>query len=72
MTIVFGAMAPKLKRQLAGALPASFFDDDVPHWQADADAITRLAIRRLLPEAQVVMARNRLVRSIERATETPL
>lgn len=55
--ITFGALAPKLSQQLAQ------FDlgrDDVRHWQKDADAIVRLAIRGLIPDNVKARAYQRL------------
>lgn len=59
----FGAMAESISDQLSAqgfnAEPA-----DLLHWQKDSDAITRLAVRRLLPESQAHNARKRLMKLI--------
>lgn len=56
-----GAFADPLVKQLRGL---RFPADTVKHWQADADAITRLSIRRVLPPSHVIRARARLVDAI--------
>jgi len=63
MDIIFGALAPKLGDQLKGIDVAK---TEVIHWQKDADAITRLAIRLLLSDAEIHKARQRLVKSINK------
>lgn len=56
MVIIFGATAPKLSAQVQG-LDAQY--------DLDADAITRLHVRGLLPDAEAHRARRRLVRKID-------
>ncbi len=63
LLLSFGAMAPSLDRQLESVgLDCDF--KRLAHYQADADAITRLAIRGLLPDSAVKTARKRLVRAL--------
>ncbi len=57
--IVFGALAPKLYRQLH--TPPS---PDLERLQAHADAITRLMIAGLLSDAEAHRARRRLAKRI--------
>ena len=57
--LTFGAMVPPLREQLAGVKAGK-----VAHWQRDADAITRLAVRGLLPDAQVRKCRQKLMNQI--------
>lgn len=62
--ISFGALCPPLADQLpAGTIPAETLD----HLQRDADAITRLAVRGLLTDAQIHAARSKLVKKIASA-----
>ena len=64
VSLRFGAVSPKLARQLA----AHHLDrESIRHWQMDADAITRLVIRRLLTDAQAKQARQKLIDAIARA-----
>lgn len=57
--IDFGAFAPPLHKQFrCSAAP-------IRHFQQDADALVRLSIRGILPDAQVRAARKRLLRKIE-------
>lgn len=58
--LVFGAFAPRLTEQLAGAVSES----DVFELQKDADAITRLSVRGLLGDGAVDSARRRLIEKI--------
>lgn len=58
ISIQLGALARPLAEQLD--LPA----EAVLHYQADSDAITRLAIRGLLTERETHSARKRLVKAI--------
>lgn len=60
MNVTFGALSPPLSRQLAGVQSREV----IRHWQRDADAITRLAVRGLLTEREVGNARLRLCRQI--------
>lgn len=60
----FGALVPSLARQLK---PYKIDKLDVKHFISDADAITRLYIRSLLPESQVMAARKKLLKKIHKA-----
>jgi hypothetical protein len=60
----FGAMAPSIAEQLAEQ--QLICTTDTEHWQRDADAITRLAVRGILPEAQARAARQRVLRELAR------
>jgi hypothetical protein len=60
--IEFGALARPLYHQIRGYLPAA----SLRHFQADADAITRLKIRGLIPDKAAERARLRLIRDMER------
>jgi hypothetical protein len=64
MIIQLGLMAPNLKDQLAGFDLAPV---DVARFQKDNEAITRLALRNLLPPAEVRKARARLAKQIRKA-----
>lgn len=55
--LFFGALAPPIAKQLAGMTVAR---SDVKHWQLDADAITRLAVRDLIPGSAVKAARQKV------------
>lgn len=61
----FGALAPQIYDQLQsqGITAASLRADSVG-FQRDADAVVRLHVRGLLPEAQVQLARRRLMKSV--------
>jgi hypothetical protein len=64
MEMNFGAMAPSIAEQLTEQ--KLLCNTDIEHWQRDADAITRLAVRGMLPLAQARAARQRLLREIAR------
>ncbi len=65
LQIDFGAMAPKLKEQIKAAdLKAD--SDGIEHCQKDADALTRLAVRGLLPDSAVRNGRKKLMKHILR------
>lgn len=66
MTVVFGAMAAPLWQQLKCSLPKAAF------FQQQADAITLLAIHRILTEAEVHRARARLMKAIGKMLAHPL
>lgn len=55
----FGALAPKIHEQIGWP------EDQAKHLQADADAITRLAVRGYLNEKEIAKARRALVRLID-------
>lgn len=61
----FGAMVEPISDQLA-AMGYAVEGQEATHWQNDADAITRLLLRRLLPPRQAEAARRRLVTKIHR------
>lgn len=61
--IRFGALAPKIREQLA-ALKLRAYHKDVAEWQSDADVITRLLIRGLLSPSAANACRRKLVRLI--------
>lgn len=65
LQIDFGALAPKIGEQVAAAgLTAD--RDGVAQCQKDADALTRLAVRGLLPDSAIRNGRKRLVKHIIR------
>ena len=53
----FGAMAPKPSQQVPGI---------DPHFDKDADAITRLLVRGIITPSEAHKARKRLIKSIAR------
>lgn len=55
LTLSFGAMAPKPSQQIHGLSP---------HFDKDADAITRLLIRGIITPSEADKARKRLVKEI--------
>ena len=58
-------MAPKLAEQIAAAgLTAD--KDGIAHCQKDADALTRLAVRGLLPDGAIRSGRKKLMKHITR------
>ncbi len=59
MTLVFGALAPKLHAQLQ--MPQR----KLRYLQDCADGITNLAVGQLLTEAEVKRARRRLIKRIQ-------
>lgn len=66
----FGAMADSLCDQLAQqgyAAPAPL----LKHWEADAEAISRLSVRGIIPLAVATRARKNLLGQIAR-TATPV
>lgn len=67
LTLQFGAMAPKLAEQLDGIarLPKSLLSA----FQQDADAVTRLAVRGLLPDGETAKARKRLLKRVAAQVE---
>ena len=69
IAIRFGAMANRLEAQLR----AQGFEArkiDIAHWQDDADAVARLAIRGLLTETETAKARKRLLKAISLGVTT--
>jgi len=63
-TLIFGALAPPIHEQLGLARPTAGSPAD--HWQRDADAISRLAVRGLLADSESLRARRRLLKRMER------
>jgi hypothetical protein len=63
--LAFGMTAPPIRTQLRQQ-QVTFNDDDCTHWQLDADAISRLNVRQILPDAETRKARARLVDVIAR------
>ena len=60
----FGALAQPLKDQLVNA----HIDSELlSHFQHDADAITRLAVRGLLSDTEINRSRQRLMKKIIKA-----
>lgn len=68
LSLVFGAMAAPLTDQLneQGFGPDDISSKDVLMYQKDADSITRLAVRGLIPEGVVRSARQRLLTRISK------
>jgi len=64
ISLHFGALVPQLKEQLEGYGVDS---TDIEHFQKDADAIVRLAIRGLIPDSTKITANRRLMRNIVKA-----
>ena len=64
MGIHFGPFASPLRKQLPHA---SFSRHHMKHFQADADAITRLLIRSLITDLEAHSARKRLVVAMQKA-----
>lgn len=61
--IVFGALSPSTAEQVKSQ-GLKIFEFNAEVLQLDADAITHLAVRRILPDAVVRQARQRLVKRI--------
>ena len=59
--IHFGALAQLLADQLSGY---NISPDLVEHYQMDADSITRLVVRGIIPAGEAEKARKRLVKKI--------
>lgn len=59
----FGALVPSIADQLA-AKGMKAARNDLKHWQADANAITRLSIRGLISDSAARAARQKLTRKI--------
>jgi hypothetical protein len=65
--IHFGALAPRLSKQDAGAYIKK---KTLSHLQRDADALVRLHLRGVLSDSEVEKARRRLMNKIVNAAET--
>jgi hypothetical protein len=63
-SIEFGWAATPLAEQLAGR---GLNADDIAHWQLDADAVSRIKVRGLLPDREGRKAYDRLAKKIGRA-----
>lgn len=61
--IGFGALAPSLKKQL-DEQRFRYDKSAIDHFQKDADAITRLRVRGLMPAGEVEKERKKLVNKI--------
>jgi len=59
--IHFGALADPLEKQLEGF---NISADKIEHFQKDADAITRLVVRGLIPDGAAHQARKKIIRNI--------
>jgi hypothetical protein len=68
-TLLLGALAPPRAEQLEGA-GFSFKANQIRRLQGDADAIARLAVRRLLSESEVAKAGKRLAKRVAHAVTT--
>jgi hypothetical protein len=71
LALDFGALVHPLAKQLkdAGVRFNVGIRGSVSIWQKDADAITRLAVRQLLPDAAARSARRKLLKKIIRGLE---
>ena len=66
MQIELGALADSLKDQLAKIDTTPEQKAEIERLDMDADAISRLYVRDLIPESQATKARQKLMRKIER------
>lgn len=64
--ITFGALAPEIREQLDEA-GLRYEEKDAEHFNRDAEAITRLHLRNLIPNGQAEKARQKLVKKIGEA-----
>lgn len=69
LRLSFGASSPSIESQLE-VQGFSFRPDRINHYQQDADAITRLKIRGLLPESQFDKCYRRLIKKIGKHCES--
>lgn len=69
MNLDFGALSEPLADQLR-AHHVTLRAEAISHFQQDADAITRLAIRQLLPDATVRAARKKLMKRLVKGLES--
>lgn len=69
LNIHFGALVSSIAEQLAdqGIVYGVSMKDAVLHFQMDADAITRLSVRLLLPDGEVRKLRQKLMKRITTA-----
>ena len=63
LELSFGALSDPIRTQL-DAQNVTADRDEISHWQRDADAIVRVAVRGLLPDSQIRQARKRLLKRI--------
>lgn len=68
--ITFGALAPTIAEQLDEA-SLQYEEKDADHFNRDAEAITRLHIRDLIPDGQAEKARQKVVKKIGEAVAPP-
>lgn len=61
--LVFGAVCPSIAEQLTG-IDHGINPEALGHAQFDADAITRLSIRGLIPDSAARLARQKLLKRI--------
>lgn len=68
LTLHFGALCHPIAKQLRdqGVRMNVAIRSSVSIWQKDADAITRLAVRQLLPETATRNARRKLLKKVIR------
>jgi hypothetical protein len=67
----FGAMAPLLKDQLKEQ-KFSVCEEEIKHFQKDADALIRLKVRGIIPAGEVEKATKRLIKKIREHIESRL
>lgn len=72
LALDFGALCHPLAKQLKdqGVRMNVAIRGSAGIWQKDADAITRLAVRQLLPDSAAQNARKKLLKKIVRGIET--
>ena len=63
--VYFGALSPTLAEQLQEA-GLDYDEDTIDHLNRDAEAITRLSVRGVLPDSQAQAARKKLMKKIEK------
>lgn len=59
----FGAMPPFIREQLIEQ-GFTFENNEIEHFQKDADAITRLRVRGLIPDSQIDKMNKKLINKI--------
>jgi hypothetical protein len=64
--LAYGWAADPIKDQIEAFGPTDVDPDMIEHWQKDADAILRCAMRSLIPDGQIMKARNKLAREVEK------
>ena len=68
LSITFGAFARPMRSQLKGR---GIDRETMKHFQADADALTRLVVRGLLNDSEALRARKRFVDRIAEKVTRP-